>query len=173
MANKLMDRSMALPLQTTAAFCKSSISFQKLSMSARNPSSRGSAVSALKTSMKPRILVSEKLREAGLDLLRSYGDVECLYNLSPEDLLAKIGEFDALMVRSGTKVTREVFEAAKGKLKVVGCAGIGIDNVNLPAATELGCLVMNVPTATANTIAAAEHEIALLAGMAGIMLFLP
>lgn len=115
-------------------------------------------------STKPTILVSEKLGEAGLDLLRSYGDVECLYNLSPEDLCSKIAECDALIVRSGTKVTRQVFEAAKGKLKVVGRAGVGIDNVDLQAATEFGCLVVNAPTA--NTIAAAEHGIALLAGMA-------
>ncbi|KAL1538015.1 D-3-phosphoglycerate dehydrogenase 2, chloroplastic, variant 2 [Salvia divinorum] len=190
--NKLTDRSRPLPLHTTAAgssaarlsFANSSISIQKLAISAasRNPAPRGSAVSALKTareseqaskprnsdsaekSPKPTVLVSEKLGEAGLDLLRSYGDVECLYDLSPEDLCARIGEFDALIVRSGTKVTRQVFEAAKGKLKVVGRAGVGIDNVDLQAATEFGCLVVNAPTA--NTIAAAEHGIALLAGMA-------
>ncbi|KAL1551839.1 D-3-phosphoglycerate dehydrogenase 2, chloroplastic [Salvia divinorum] len=193
--NKLTDQSPPLSLHTSAArpyaaslsFSNSSISIQKLAISAtsRNLSSRASAdavVSALKMargsekasqprnsdlgvkSPKPTILVSEKLGEAGLDLLRSYGDVECLYNLSPEDLCAKIGEFDALIVRSGTKVTRQVFEAAKGKLKVVGRAGVGIDNVDLQAATELGCLVVNAPTA--NTIAAAEHGIALLAGMA-------
>lgn len=115
-------------------------------------------------SSKPTILVSEKLGEAGLDLLRSFGNVECLYNLSPEDLISRISEFDALIVRSGTKVTRKVFEAAKGKLKVVGRAGVGIDNVDLQAATEFGCLVVNAPTA--NTIAAAEHGIALLAAMA-------
>ncbi|KAG6425766.1 hypothetical protein SASPL_109970 [Salvia splendens] len=191
-ANKLTDQSPPLPLHATAArpsaailsFSNSSISIQKLAISAtsRNLSSRSSVVSVLKTareseqasqprnsdpevkSPKPTILVSEKLGGAGLDLLRSYGDVECLYNLSPEDLCAKIGEFDALIVRSGTKVTRQVFEAAKGKLKVVGRAGVGIDNVDLQAATELGCLVVNAPTA--NTIAAAEHGIALLAGMA-------
>ncbi|KAG6395627.1 hypothetical protein SASPL_141750 [Salvia splendens] len=190
--NKLTDQSPPLPLHTTAArssaarlsFANSSISIQKLAISASstNQSSRASAVSALKIareseqaskprnsdpaekSPKPTVLVSEKLGEAGLDLLRSYGDVECLYNLSPEDLCAKIGEFDALIVRSGTKVTRQVFEAAKGKLKVVGRAGVGIDNVDLQAATEFGCLVVNAPTA--NTIAAAEHGIALLAGMA-------
>lgn len=193
--NKLTDQSPPLPLRSAASrpsanrlsFSNSSISLQKLAISAtsRSLSSRGSAtvaVSVLKTAKeselaskprnsdpvvkapKPTILVSEKLGEAGLDLLRSYGDVECLYNLSPEDLCAKIGEFDALIVRSGTKVTRQVFEAAKGKLKVVGRAGVGIDNVDLQAATEFGCLVVNAPTA--NTIAAAEHGIALLAGMA-------
>lgn len=62
------------------------------------------------------------------------------------------------------QVTRDVFEAAKGRLKVVGRAGVGIDNVDLQAATESGCLVVNAPTA--NTIAAAEHAIALLTAMA-------
>lgn len=110
------------------------------------------------------ILVAEKLGEAGLQLLRSFGNVECAYELSPEELCAKISSFDALVVRSGTKVSRHVFEAAKGRLKVVGRAGVGIDNVDLQAATEFGCLVVNAPTA--NTIAAAEHGIALLTAMA-------
>ncbi|KAM7480684.1 hypothetical protein LguiA_028897 [Lonicera macranthoides] len=113
---------------------------------------------------KPTILVSEKLGEAGLELLRSFGNVDCSYDLSPEDLCSKISQCDALIVRSGTKVTRQVFEASKGRLKVVGRAGVGIDNVDLQAATEFGCLVVNAPTA--NTIAAAEHGIALLASMA-------
>ncbi|CAK9146058.1 unnamed protein product [Ilex paraguariensis] len=113
---------------------------------------------------KPTILVSEKLGEAGLDLLRSFGNVDCSYNLSSEELCSKISLCDALIVRSGTKVTRQVFEAAKGRLKVVGRAGVGIDNVDLQAATEFGCLVVNAPTA--NTIAAAEHGIALMAAMA-------
>ncbi|CAJ1970683.1 unnamed protein product [Sphenostylis stenocarpa] len=113
---------------------------------------------------KPTILVSEKLGEAGLKVLRGFGHVECAYELSQEELCSKISCCDALIVRSGTKVTREVFEAGKGRLKVVGRAGVGIDNVDLQAATEFGCLVVNAPTA--NTIAAAEHGIALLAAMA-------
>ncbi|XP_022956179.1 D-3-phosphoglycerate dehydrogenase 1, chloroplastic-like [Cucurbita moschata] len=110
------------------------------------------------------ILVAEKLGEAGLKLLRGFGNVDCAYDLSPEELCAKISSCDALIVRSGTKVNRQVFEAAKGRLKVVGRAGVGIDNVDLQAATEFGCLVVNAPTA--NTIAAAEHGIALLTAMA-------
>ncbi|KAF7814593.1 D-3-phosphoglycerate dehydrogenase 2, chloroplastic-like [Senna tora] len=113
---------------------------------------------------KPTILVSEKLGEAGLQVLRDFGRVECAYGLSPEELCSKIASCDALIVRSGTKVTRQVFEAGKGRLKVVGRAGVGIDNVDLQAATEFGCLVVNAPTA--NTIAAAEHGIALLTAMA-------
>ncbi|XP_057545336.1 D-3-phosphoglycerate dehydrogenase 3, chloroplastic-like [Amaranthus tricolor] len=113
---------------------------------------------------RPTILVSEKLGEAGISVLKEFGDVDCIYDLSAEDLCSKISQYDALIVRSGTKVNRAVFEAAKGKLKVVGRAGVGIDNVDLHAATEYGCLVVNAPTA--NTIAAAEHGIALLTAMA-------
>eukprot|EP00268_Persea_americana_P028745 TRINITY_DN2787_c0_g1_i1.p1 TRINITY_DN2787_c0_g1~~TRINITY_DN2787_c0_g1_i1.p1 ORF type:complete len:619 (-),score=126.53 TRINITY_DN2787_c0_g1_i1:422-2278(-) len=113
---------------------------------------------------KPTVLVAEKLGQAGVDLLRDFANVDCSYNLSPEELCSKISLCDALIVRSGTKVTKEVFEAARGRLKVVGRAGVGIDNVDLQAATEYGCLVVNAPTA--NTVAAAEHAIAMLASMA-------
>ncbi|GAV62290.1 2-Hacid_dh domain-containing protein/ACT domain-containing protein/2-Hacid_dh_C domain-containing protein [Cephalotus follicularis] len=115
-------------------------------------------------SSKPTILVAEKLGEAGITLLKQHANVECLYNLTPEELESKSSLIDALIVRSATKVTREVFESARGRLKVVGRAGVGIDNVDLGAATEFGCLVVNAPTA--NTVAAAEHGIALLTAMA-------
>ncbi|KAI6678020.1 hypothetical protein NL676_038816 [Syzygium grande] len=105
---------------------------------------------------KPTVLVAEKLGEAGLALLKGFANVDCSYNLSPEELCTKISLCDALIVRSGTKVNRE----AEGG----GRAGVGIDNVDLSAATEHGCLVVNAPTA--NTVAAAEHGIALLAAMA-------
>jgi D-3-phosphoglycerate dehydrogenase / 2-oxoglutarate reductase len=113
---------------------------------------------------KPAVLVAEKLSEAGLAVLREFADVESAYGMSPAELLAKAAQFDALIVRSGTKVTREVLEAGRVRLRVVGRAGVGIDNVDLQAATEAGCLVVNAPTA--NTVAAAEHAIALLASMA-------
>ncbi|GAB2267577.1 D-3-phosphoglycerate dehydrogenase 1, chloroplastic [Dionaea muscipula] len=112
---------------------------------------------------KPTVLVAEKLGEAGLNLLKSFANVDCSYNLTHEELCTKISLCDALIVRSGTKVTREVFESSGGRLKVVGRAGVGIDNVDLAAATEHGCLVVNAPTA--NTVAAAEHGIALLTAM--------
>ncbi|KAL5194901.1 D-3-phosphoglycerate dehydrogenase 1, chloroplastic [Glycine soja] len=113
---------------------------------------------------KPTVLVAEKLGDAGLKLLKDFANVDCSYNLSTEELCTKISLCDALIVRSGTKVSREVFESSAGRLKVVGRAGVGIDNVDLAAATEHGCLVVNAPTA--NTVAAAEHGIALLAAMA-------
>ncbi|TYJ03374.1 hypothetical protein E1A91_A12G023400v1 [Gossypium mustelinum] len=120
--------------------------------------------SAAPISSKPTVLVAEKLGEAGLTLLKEFANVDCSYSLSPEELCTKISLCDALIVRSGTKVSREVFESAGGRLKVVGRAGVGIDNVDLAAATEHGCLVVNAPTA--NTVAAAEHGIALLSAMA-------
>ncbi|URD74594.1 D-3-phosphoglycerate dehydrogenase [Musa troglodytarum] len=127
----------------------------------RRSAGRGPRIEA---AARPTVLVAEKLGEAGLALLRKFANVDCSYNLSLEELCAKISLCDALIVRSGTKVTPEVFEASKGRLKVVGRAGAGIDNVDLQAATESGCLVVNAPTA--NTVAAAEHGIALLVAMA-------
>eukprot|EP00884_Botryococcus_braunii_P004547 jgi/Botrbrau1/14093/Bobra.182_3s0039.1 len=111
------------------------------------------------------ILVAEKLGAPGLELLEKYGRVETAYGMKHDELLKKVASgVDALIVRSATKVTRDVFEAANGGLKVVGRAGVGVDNVDLDAATEFGCLVVNAPTA--NTVAAAEHAIALMASMA-------
>ncbi|XP_057495529.1 D-3-phosphoglycerate dehydrogenase 1, chloroplastic-like [Actinidia eriantha] len=128
------------------------------------PRRRRPAFVVLAVGGKPTVLVAEKLGEAGIDLLKEVANVDCSYNLSPEELCTKISLCDALIVRSGTKVTRDVFEASSGRLKVVGRAGVGIDNVDLAAATEHGCLVVNAPTA--NTVAAAEHGIALLTAMA-------
>lgn len=113
---------------------------------------------------KPTILVAEKLGQTGIQLLKTFANVDCSYDMTTEDLCAKISLCDALIVRSATKVTRQVFESSGGRLKVVGRAGVGIDNVDLAAATEHGCLVVNAPTA--NTIAAAEHGIALITAMA-------
>ncbi|KAI8477119.1 MAG: D-isomer specific 2-hydroxyacid dehydrogenase [Monoraphidium minutum] len=110
------------------------------------------------------VLITEKLGEPGVALLRETSEPVVALGLSQEELLEKIKGADALIVRSATKVTRAVFEAANGGLKVVGRAGVGVDNVDLAAATEYGCLVVNAPTA--NTVAAAEHGIALLCALA-------
>ena len=112
----------------------------------------------------PTILVAEKLGAGGIELLKTAGNVDCSYGLSKDELLEKIKEVDAIVIRSGTKVDRDVFDASQGRLKVVGRAGVGIDNVDLAAASESGCLVVNAPTA--NTVAAAEHGIALLCALA-------
>ncbi|MGH7777046.1 MAG: phosphoglycerate dehydrogenase [Candidatus Dormibacterales bacterium] len=111
----------------------------------------------------PRILVSDPLAEDGLVRLRDFGDVEVRPKLSPQDLLTLVPGFDALVVRSETKVTAPVLEAG-GRLRVVGRAGVGVDNIDVPEATRRGILVVNAPRG--NIIAAAEHSIALLLAVA-------
>jgi D-3-phosphoglycerate dehydrogenase len=108
-----------------------------------------------------RILVSDPLEATGLALLRESGhEVVELAGEERPRLPEMIGDFDALVVRSGTKVTAEVLRRGRPRLRIVGRAGIGVDNVDVGAATELGILVINAPTA--NLISAAEHTFALL-----------
>ena len=112
---------------------------------------------------RPRVLVPEKLSSDGLALLRTTLDVEERKGLSAHDLLGVIGGYDALLIRSETKVTEQLLQAAK-KLKVVARAGVGVDNVDVKAATKLGIIVVNSPSG--NIGAAAEHTIALLMALA-------
>ncbi|CAL5005958.1 unnamed protein product [Urochloa decumbens] len=166
---RLVPASASLPFRARRVRC--AVASSPAPVAAPSPSSESAPARRISPAgsdgalrPKPAVLVAEKLSEAGLAVLREFADVECAYGMSPAELLAKVAQFDALIVRSGTKVTREVLEAGKGRLRVVGRAGVGIDNVDLQAATEAGCLVVNAPTA--NTVAAAEHGIALLASMA-------
>jgi D-3-phosphoglycerate dehydrogenase len=107
-----------------------------------------------------KILVKEKIAPAGIDMMRKAGfDVEVGTDWSHDEFLDKIGKFDALIVRSGTKVTKEVLEKASN-LKVIGRAGIGVDNIDVEEATRRGIIVCNAPQS--NVVSAAEHTIALL-----------
>jgi len=106
-----------------------------------------------------KVLVSERLADRGVELLRDEFEVDVLLGLSPEELLERIGEYDGLIIRSATKVTAEVIERA-GNLKAIGRAGIGVDNIDIEAATKRGILVANAPES--NTIAAAEHTLGLM-----------
>jgi D-3-phosphoglycerate dehydrogenase len=110
-----------------------------------------------------RVLVTEKLSDAGLDLLRRHFRVDVREDLAWGDLAAEIAPYDALVIRSATQVTADVLEAAQ-HLKVVARAGIGVDNVDVEAATRRGILVVNAPQS--NTISAAEHTMALLLAQA-------
>lgn len=111
----------------------------------------------------PRILVADPLAEDGLDRLRRAGEVTVAAKLGEADLIKRIPEFDALVVRSETKVTASVLEAGR-RLRVVGRAGVGVDNIDVAAATRKGILVVNAPRG--NIVAAAEHTIALLFALA-------
>jgi len=110
-----------------------------------------------------KVLVTEKLSEAGLELLRRDFQVDVRTELATDGLTEAIGEYDALIVRSQTQVTAPVIEAGEN-LKVVARAGIGLDNVDVEAATRKGVMVVNAPQS--NVVSAAEHAIALLLAQA-------
>lgn len=107
----------------------------------------------------PKILVADPIAQDGVELLKGHADVDVKTGMKPEELLGVVGDYDALVVRSETKVTAPVIEAGKN-LQVVARAGIGVDNIDLDAATSAGIAVVNAPTG--NTVAAAEHTIALM-----------
>ncbi|MDR2698058.1 MAG: phosphoglycerate dehydrogenase [Candidatus Methanoplasma sp.] len=114
--------------------------------------------------MTARILVSDSLDEEGLNILKGSGfPVDEKVDLKEDQLCEIIGDYDCLIIRSGTKVTRKVIDAGK-KLRVIGRAGVGVDNVDIPYATEKGILIMNTPAA--NIISAAEHSCAMLMALA-------
>jgi D-3-phosphoglycerate dehydrogenase / 2-oxoglutarate reductase len=106
-----------------------------------------------------KFLVSDGLAEEGLALLKANGEVTASPKISIEDLMVIIPDYDALIVRSRTKVTEAVIEAGK-RLKVVGRAGVGVDNINVEAAISRGIVVVNSPLAA--TTAVAEHTLALM-----------
>jgi len=112
-----------------------------------------------------KVLITDPLSEFGIQQLLDASDVEVVRktNLSPSDLLEIIGDYDALLVRSQTQVTADVFAAGK-KLKAVGRAGVGVDNIDINAATQAGVPVINAPDG--NTISTAEHSFAMLMAVA-------
>ncbi len=109
-----------------------------------------------------KILVTDPLSAEGMEILKQETEVTANFCESPEELLEIIGEYDALIVRSGTQVPAEVIDAG-GNLKVIGRAGVGVDNIDVRRATEKGIMVINTPES--NTISAAEHTIALLTSL--------
>ncbi len=115
--------------------------------------------------MPSRVLVSDPISEKGVELLNAHPDITADFKvgLSPEELIAIIAEYDALIVRSQTKVTAEVLAAAP-RLKAVGRAGVGVDNIDREAANSHGVIVMNTPTG--NTISTAEHAFTLMCATA-------
>jgi len=105
-----------------------------------------------------KVLVKEKIADSGVDLLRENFDVDLGLEMSDEDLAEAIGSYDAILIRSATKLTAELIERAE-QLKVIGRAGTGVDNVDIAAATRRGIIVANAPES--NSVAAAEHTLAL------------
>jgi D-3-phosphoglycerate dehydrogenase len=112
----------------------------------------------------PKVLISDKLSPAAVQIFKDRGvEVDIKTGLTPDELKAIIGQYDGLAIRSATKVTADILAAATN-LKVVGRAGIGVDNVDVPAATARGIVVMNTPFG--NSITTAEHAIAMIFALA-------
>ena len=112
----------------------------------------------------PKVLISDRMSPAAADIFRARGvDVDVRPGLSPDALKAIIGDYDGLAIRSATKVTADILAAAH-RLQVIGRAGIGVDNVDIPAATTRGIVVMNTPFG--NSITTAEHALALMFALA-------
>ena len=112
-----------------------------------------------------KILVTDGLSDKGVELLREFKELEVDVNPKPEaeELKKIIKDYSAIIIRSATKVTEELLQNASN-LKVVGRAGVGLDNVDIPAATRKGVIVMNTPGG--NTISTAEHTVSLLLSLA-------
>jgi D-3-phosphoglycerate dehydrogenase len=113
---------------------------------------------------KPRVLISDSMDPNAAKIFEERGcDVDVITGETPEQLIARIGDYDGLAIRSSTKVTKAILDAATN-LKVIGRAGIGVDNVDIPAASAQGVVVMNTPFG--NSITTAEHAIALMFALA-------
>jgi D-3-phosphoglycerate dehydrogenase len=111
-----------------------------------------------------KVLVAEKIGASGIDLLREHFDVDTAFDAeSGFDLAEKIGDYDGILIRSATKMTSDLIEKG-GKLRVIGRAGVGVDNVDVPAATKRGIIVVNAPQS--NVVTAAEHTVAMMLAMA-------
>ncbi|ATZ61067.2 MAG: phosphoglycerate dehydrogenase [Methanosarcinales archaeon Met12] len=109
--------------------------------------------------IKLKVLITDSLSKDGTELLKKEADVDVATDLSEKELVMRIKDYDALIVRSGTQVTRDVINAGR-RLKVIGRAGVGVDNIDVGAATERGIIVLNAPEG--NTVSAAEHAIAMM-----------
>lgn len=112
---------------------------------------------------RPRVIICDSIAEVGVEMLREHADVDIKTGLSPAELMAIIGDYEAMVVRSATQVTAEIIEHGR-QLKVIGRAGAGLDNIDIVAAQKKGIKVVNCPDA--NTLAVAEHAMALLLALA-------
>jgi D-3-phosphoglycerate dehydrogenase len=112
---------------------------------------------------RPRVLVKENIGDSGVNLLREHFDVDLGFDWSEEELIERIGAYDGIVIRSATKMTAELIGHG-GRLRVIGRAGVGVDNVDVEAATKRGIVVANAPQS--NVVTAAEHTMALLLALA-------
>jgi len=110
-----------------------------------------------------KVLIADQINEKGIDELKDIADVVVQTDITPEELVSSIPDYDAIVVRSRTKVTQEVIEASQ-KLKIIARAGVGVDNFDVEAATEKGIMVVNAPESTSITVA--EHTMGIILSLA-------
>jgi D-3-phosphoglycerate dehydrogenase len=110
-----------------------------------------------------KVLVKEKIGDSGIDLLKEHFDVELGFDWTDEQFAERIGDYEGILIRSATKLTAELIEQGT-KLRAIGRAGVGVDNVDVEAATKRGIIVANAPQS--NVVTAAEHTMALLLALA-------
>jgi D-3-phosphoglycerate dehydrogenase / 2-oxoglutarate reductase len=120
-------------------------------------------MSAAADGQRPKVLVKEKIGDSGVALLREHFDVEVGIDWTDQELDERIGDFDGIVIRSATRMTSELISRAT-RLQVIGRAGVGVDNVDVTAATRRGIVVANAPES--NVVTAAEHTMALLLALA-------
>jgi D-3-phosphoglycerate dehydrogenase len=130
---------------------------KKSSRAAQSPGAAGAR------SARAKVLVAENVGNSGIELLREHFDVETGFDWDAEQLGERIGEFDGILIRSATKMTPALIERGE-RLRVIGRAGVGVDNVDVPTATRRGIVVANAPQS--NVVTAAEHTVALLLALA-------
>ncbi|MCW3024856.1 MAG: D-3-phosphoglycerate dehydrogenase, partial [Solirubrobacterales bacterium] len=128
-----------------------------------NASAPDTATAPRPTGERVKVLVKEKIGDSGVALLRQHFDVDVGLDWTDEQLAERIGEYEGIVIRSATKLTPELIARA-GRLKVIGRAGVGVDNVDVEAATKRGIVVANAPES--NVVTAAEHTMALLLALA-------
>jgi D-3-phosphoglycerate dehydrogenase len=128
-----------------------------------NASAPDTATAPRPTGERAKVLVKEKIGDSGVALLRQHFDVDVGVDWTDEQLAERIGEYEGIVIRSATKLTAELIGRA-GRLKVIGRAGVGVDNVDVEAATKRGIVVANAPES--NVVTAAEHTMALLLALA-------
>lgn len=127
----------------------------KVKKAAKKPAKRKSTAAAA----KPKVLVKEKIAKSGVDLLKKEFSVDVKLDMDQKQLKKEIGKYNAIIIRSATRMSKDIIDKAQN-LKVIGRAGIGVDNVDVEAATKKGIIVANAPES--NIVAAAEHTIGLL-----------
>ncbi len=113
--------------------------------------------------VRPRVLVKEQIGDSGIELLQQHFDVDLGVDWSEEEFESRIADYDGIVIRSATKMTAELIDRAS-RLRAIGRAGVGVDNVDVPAATRRGIVVANAPES--NVVTAAEHTMALLLALA-------